>query len=789
MDPVTRAALESFRFDPWVVVPLAVLAAVYVRGWLAVHRQMPARFGAARLAAFLCGIAVLLVAVASPLDAFAGLLLTAHMVQHVLLTMVAAPLLLLGAPQVPLLRGLPARLVREALGPFLAAPELRSFGRELAHPVVALLVFVTTMWGWHLPALYELALRAPAWHALEHVSFLAAALLFWWPVVEPWPSVARWPRWTVIPYLMLADLSNTVLSSLFAFSERVLYPAYAAAPRLGGIDAAEDQAIAGAIMWVTGSLGYLVPAGVIAARLLSPRLVPPGDGRPPADALPLALALARSTPGAGSGRSPARGERRTFDLLEVPLLGGWLRRRHSRRALQIVFFVLAALVVADGFLGPAMAPMNLAGVLPWTYWRGLVVVALLAAGNFFCFACPFVLPREAARRLLPARLAWPRRLRSKWLAAALLVAWFCVYEAAAPWDVPAFTAWIVVGYMAAALLVDGLFRGASFCKYVCPIGQFNFVHATLSPLEVRAKDAATCGSCATHDCLRGTAVQRGCELELFLPRKVGNLDCTFCLDCVKACPHDNVGVLAVAPAAELIRDERRSSLRRLSRRPDVAALALVLVFAAFASAAAMVAPVASWEETLIAQLAARGASPLVTGGEAWPITAALLAATLLPLPLLLAGACALAGRAFSGGVASGRELFCRFSLALVPLGASMWLAHLLFHLVTGAATIVPVAQRAAEDVGLPSLGTPDWSLPAMSGEPAWLLPLLILILDAGLLVTLWVGHRISASVAGDAHPGRGLGLLAPWGGLACALWVLAVWILLQPMEMRGMMVH
>ena len=213
-----------------------------------------------------------------------------------------------------------------------------------------------------------------------------------------------------------------------------------------------------------------------------------------------------------------------------------------------------------------MAPMNLAGVLPWTWWRGLLVVTLLAAGNWFCMACPFLLPRELGRRFLPARLRWPRALRSKWLAVAVVLAYLCAYEAADLWDSPLWTAWIVVGYFAAAFAVDGLFRGASFCKYVCPIGQFNFVTSTLSPFEVRVKQPddvprparRRTASAATR---RGAAASSTSTCR----SKAGNLDCTFCLDCLHACPHDNVGILAVVPGADLATDPRRSSLGRLSR--------------------------------------------------------------------------------------------------------------------------------------------------------------------------------------------------------------------------------
>jgi len=767
MHPVTQAALASFSIDPWITVALLVTALVYLRGWHALRLQMPERFTVVRLASFLGGLATIFVALASPLDAFAGLLLTVHMIQHLLLTMVAAPLLLLGAPQIPLLRGLPARFVRAALGPFLAAPELRTLGRAVSHPLVGLLGFVAATWLWHVPALYELGLRSPSWHAFEHVCFLVTALLFWWPVVAPWPSVALWPRWALLPYLLAADLANTALSALFSFSETVVYATYATAPRLGRGSALDDQAAAGALMWVLGSAFYLIPAAAIAIKLLTPPLFP-GEGRRPS---PLAGARPRAL------RAGVRGRSGTLDLLRLPLLGSVLRRPGFPWVMRLVMFALATLIVADGLFGPAMAPMNLAGVLPWTWWRGLLVVTLLAAGNWFCMACPFLVPRELGRRFLPAGLRWPRALRSKWLAIAVLLSYLCAYEAADLWDSPAATAWIVLGYFAAAFAVDGLFRGASFCKYVCPIGQFNFVTATLSPFEVRVKQPATCATCTTQDCIRGNDQRRGCELDLYLPRKEGNLDCTFCLDCVHACPHDNIGILAVAPAADLTRDPRRSSLGRLSARADVATLVLVLVFAAFANAAAMVAPVVAWQESL----------GTVLGLPRGPLTILLLLLALVPLPVALALGCAATGRTLAGTHAGVRELFCRFSLALIPLGASMWLAHLLFHLATGGTTLLPVLQRTALGLGVTALGAPDWSMSAASGDLPWLLPLLVLVLDAGLLLTLWVAWRIATGYAGRAS--REAALVLPWGSVACALYAVAIWILLQPMEMRGTMVH
>src|SRR5205823_13114272 len=126
--------------------------------------------------------------------------------------------------------------------------------------------------------------------------------------------------------------------------------------------------------------------------------------------------------------------RSSFDLLRVPLLGRFLKWRHARLCLQVPLLLLAGLVIYDGFRGPQAGAMNLAGVLPWVHWRGLLVLGLLAAGNVFCLGCPFLLPRTIARRFLLAGRAWPRRPPSKWPAAVLLLLFFWGYEAFALWD-------------------------------------------------------------------------------------------------------------------------------------------------------------------------------------------------------------------------------------------------------------------------------------------------------------------------------------------------------------------
>ncbi|MGC2638302.1 MAG: cytochrome c oxidase assembly protein [Acidobacteriaceae bacterium] len=276
---MTPDALITTWDVPWAVTSaLLVTAAIYIRGWNRIRRTRPEQFPGWRCTAFLGGILALFVAVASPLDTFSESLLFMHMAQHFVLMSVVPPLIVLGAPVVPMLRGLPRGVIR-ALRPLFAHGVLRHIGAFLTRPRVAWLAMNLAYVGWHIPKAYEFALASENWHNCEHACFFLTSLMFWWPVLAPWPFRQGYSRWILLPYLALADLVNTGVSASLCFSGRLLYPSYAAVPRLFGLSALNDQIAAGAFMWVLGSMVFLVPLMVITMQLLSPRRVRLGSQR------------------------------------------------------------------------------------------------------------------------------------------------------------------------------------------------------------------------------------------------------------------------------------------------------------------------------------------------------------------------------------------------------------------------------------------------------------------------------------------------------------------------------
>jgi hypothetical protein len=176
----------------------------------------------------------LAVALVSPLEALDDRLLITHMLQHLLLLMIAPPLLLLGAPQIPLIRALPPSIAKRTVGVIAKSRACRRCFSFVTHPASAFLLFSVAMLGWHLPGPFESALHSDYRHAAEHACFIVAGTLFWYPIVRPWPAIERWSRLAFVPYMLIADAENSMLAAFLVFSGRVLYPSYANLPRFGG---------------------------------------------------------------------------------------------------------------------------------------------------------------------------------------------------------------------------------------------------------------------------------------------------------------------------------------------------------------------------------------------------------------------------------------------------------------------------------------------------------------------------------------------------------------------------
>jgi cytochrome c oxidase assembly factor CtaG len=230
--------------------------------------------------AFLCGWLMLLTALVSPLDALGAALFSAHMVQHELLMIVAAPLLVSGRPLAVWLWALPAGW-RIQVGRATRWPPVRTLWRCLTAPLAAWLLHAAALWLWHAPSLFQAALMHPWIHTLQHTSFLASALLFWWSVLGR--RAGTTPGATAMLSLFTTMVHTGALGALLTLAPGLWYPLYIAPSTALGFDPLQDQQMGGLVMWVPGGLAYVLVALAIAARWLN---VGMAAGRPPAQGAP-----------------------------------------------------------------------------------------------------------------------------------------------------------------------------------------------------------------------------------------------------------------------------------------------------------------------------------------------------------------------------------------------------------------------------------------------------------------------------------------------------------------------
>ena len=490
-----------------------------------------------------------------------------------------------------------------------------------------------------------------------------------------------------------------------------------------------------------------------------------------------------------------------LDVLKIPVIGKILRWRYGRLIFQIPLFLIAVLLIYDGFTGPQLASQNLATVLPWVHYRGLVVVALLVAGNLFCMGCPFTVTRGLAKRLNRTQRRFPRVLRNKWLSIAGLLGLFFLYEWMNLWSSPALTAWVIVAYFVASFTLELMFTESAFCKYVCPLGAFNFVYSTVAPTQITAQNLNICQTCVGKECVNGsynptplilidqigingqpdkthshgpTGVL-GCGTQLFAPQIKSNMDCMLCLDCVRACPHDNIALAIRTPGRELFDPEA------WPKRWDFSLLFVFLSFMALVNAFGMIPPVYDLIQGLAEglQLKALGFSDAATEGVVLFLLFA-LGSIILPLGLVLLAAWLTQHLSRTTEKYSLRQTVGFFAPIFVPIGLGIWIAHYGFHFLIGVYSIVPVFQTFLIDHGITLLGqSPNWTLTGVDESITGLVQMVALL--GGTFGSFFVAQWIARHIYGKQQ----FTALLTWAFLILLMSYTALQIFSQPMEMRG----
>ncbi|MCA9868230.1 MAG: cytochrome c oxidase assembly protein [Anaerolineales bacterium] len=280
MDPIARAAFSSWGWRPEVVIVLWVPGVLFLLGWRKLRRISGSARGARSLGAawrpvaYISGLLVIGLALMSPIDVLGQQLFFMHMIQHLLLIMVAPVLLLLPNPMPFLLWGLPAR-ARLAAGSALnlVLHKQSTIGRLLRRatsPAIVWFSMIVFIIGWHDPNTYDAALQNELVHDLEHVTMFVAGMLFWWTVIGAGPRLNKNMSLPAkIAFVIAAVPPNMALGAALAFSQEPIYSFYVDMPRLWGMSVLDDQRLSGIIMWIPGSMMYLIAALVLLFRLLS----------------------------------------------------------------------------------------------------------------------------------------------------------------------------------------------------------------------------------------------------------------------------------------------------------------------------------------------------------------------------------------------------------------------------------------------------------------------------------------------------------------------------------------
>jgi cytochrome c oxidase assembly factor CtaG len=265
-----NAFLLSWSFEPEVVIGLLLAAGLYARGWRRLRRR--GRGGRAmrpwRAWCFGGGLVAIAVALLSPIATFDSLFMFMHMIQHLLLVMIAAPLIWLGAPMLPMMWAF-RRPTRRRLGRLMhrGHPVHRVF-HFLTRPSVALPILVITILFWHYPTFYDAAQGRTLIHDLEHATFFAAALLYYWPLIQPTGGKRRMSYGAGILYLFPAKITGFVVGAALSMAQTPWYQTYINAPRLWGLSALGDQQLAGLIMWIFGGLLYIIPLLILVVAMI-----------------------------------------------------------------------------------------------------------------------------------------------------------------------------------------------------------------------------------------------------------------------------------------------------------------------------------------------------------------------------------------------------------------------------------------------------------------------------------------------------------------------------------------
>ena len=460
-----------------------------------------------------------------------------------------------------------------------------------------------------------------------------------------------------------------------------------------------------------------------------------------------------------------------MNLLDIPWFRRFLKSAWFQPVFQIPALLIFIVIMAAGLFDIQQGDRNIATLLMWTIWWAAIIFTFVFVGRIWCMMCPFGAIQDWIGRLKSMNRDFPRPLWNIYLSSGIFFAitWWDSYSGIV--NKPSLTAWLLIGFFAVASAMALVFKGRSFCRYVCPIGGLIGIYSMFSPLELRNKCLEVCRGHKVKECIKGTDKSRGCPMFVTPMTLDRNNYCNFCSECIKSCSQDNI----VIRFRSFARDLWVSSRGYL----DEALLAMVLVGITMVVTGEMIAPWHGWMDA-VNKLLPFDTVGIVSHAAREKATFLLVMSigslVIPPLLLLLVSFIVLKSTGPDSPLTLKRT-FIQFAYMFIPVGLSMHLAHNINHLFKEGPEIVPAVQRVVSN--LTGAGQPDWSVTPFMGNESifWLQMLVILVLN---VFSLYAGYRIAARYYGE----KALRAFIPLSILALAFIVINVYILGQPMAMR-----
>ncbi len=463
-----------------------------------------------------------------------------------------------------------------------------------------------------------------------------------------------------------------------------------------------------------------------------------------------------------------------FDLLSLSWIRFAVRSRIFRSICQAIVVALFLLTIAAGLFGNQNPALNIAPILTWTIWWALLIVLIMYAGKAWCYVCPWDAIAGWIEKLsiwkksedgLSLRLKWPRVVRNIAIATLMFVGLTWIELGFGVTMKPRITAYLAIGMLLMTVVSALVFDRKSFCRYGCLVGRVSGLYALFAGVEVRSKDSGVCKSCHTKECVTGSESAYGCPTFLYPGKIESNTYCIQCMECVQACPHDNLSLNLRPWGSDLVNEGKP--------RADEAYLALLMLTLAAFHGITMT-PV--WQQLVDA------IRESVDVGRILGFSLGMGMLILGPIAIyaVLVGISKSLGDAHAVQSFTYRDYFIRYAYAMLPIALFYHIAHNLEHLLMEGPKIIAII---SDPFGWKwnLFGTAGWVIPPLIAlDKLWIVQVFMVLV--GHVYSLWVAQKISLRIFGSSQSAFRSQLPMLAGMIAFS--VFSLWLLKQPMEMR-----